>query len=103
MASSETDKNMQELKEQFIALSGKLEGFMVLINSRMDAHLQNQADISAEHSKTREELYRPSKGLFSRVQELEAWKSTVTKLAWIMVSAMVYLVGHAIWSGFDPG
>lgn len=64
-------------------LDGKLTRMLDTIESVKDRQEGMADDISA----IKEAVYNPDEGLYARVRELETWKSTQTKLMWILITA----------------
>ena len=44
----------------------------------------------------KEAVYNPDQGIYARLRSLEAWKSTSSKVMWIMLSSIVGLVYYLI-------
>ena len=56
---------------------------------KLDGKLTRMLDTIETVKERQEAVYNPDEGLYARVRELESWKSTQTKLMWILVTAAV--------------
>ena len=52
-----------------------------------------QNEMSKDIVKIKEAVYNPDTGLYARLRELESWKSTSTKMIWILFTSMIGLIG----------
>jgi hypothetical protein len=83
----------------------KLTIVMAEISAKMQVLLDKQDELGENISKIKEAVYNPDTGLYarltkldSRLDALEAWKSTNTKVMWIIVSIGAGLVLNTGWS-----
>lgn len=87
-----------ELKEAFIRLESQLERMMDGI-----AVVKDEIEAMAEDiSKIKEAVYNPDEGIYARIRSLEAWKSTSTRITWIMFTSIVGLVSLGLWQLLFP-
>ena len=87
-----------ELKEAFIRLESQLERMMdgiAVVKDEIEAMAQ---DIS----KIKEAVYNPDEGIYARIRSLEAWKSTSTRITWIMFTSIVGLASLGLWQLLFP-
>ena len=87
-----------ELKEAFIRLESQLERMMDgidVVKGEIEAMAQ---DIS----KIKEAVYNPDEGIYARIRSLEAWKSTSTRITWIMFTSIVGLASLGLWQLLFP-
>jgi len=77
---------------------------MAEISAKMQVLLDKQDELGENISKIKEAVYNPDTGLYarltkldSRLDALEAWKSTNTKVMWIIVSIGAGLVLNTGW------
>ena len=82
----------------------KLTIVMAEISAKMQVLLDKQDELGENISKIKEAVYNPDTGLYarltkidSRLDALEAWKSTNTKVMWIIVSIGAGLVLNTGW------
>lgn len=82
----------------------KLTIVMAEISAKMQVLLDKQDELGENISKIKEAVYNPDTGLYarltkldSRLDALEAWKSTNTKMMWIIVSIGAGLVLNTGW------
>lgn len=57
---------------------------------------ERQEMVASDVSKIKEAVYNPDQGLYARIRQLEAWKSTSTKLIWTLFTAMTGLMSAII-------
>ena len=87
-----------ELKEAFIRLESQLERMMDGI-----AVVKDEIEAMAEDiSKIKEAVYNPDEGIYARIRSLEAWKSTSTRITWIMFTSIFGLVSLGLWQLLFP-
>lgn len=87
-----------ELKEAFIRLESQLERMMDGI-----AVVKDEIEAMAEDiSKIKEAVYNPDEGIYARIRSLEAWKSTSTRITWIMFTSIVGLASLGLWQLLFP-
>jgi|TARA_R110002020_G_scaffold48742_1_gene138897 hypothetical protein len=89
-----TDDEQQKLTVMMIELSGKVQ---IL--------LDKQDELADNINKIKEAVYNPDSGLYARLKELdiriqhiESWKSTNTRLMWIVGGSVVGLLIRTGWS-----
>ena len=87
-----------ELKEAFIRLESQLERMMDGIDVVKDEIEAMAEDIS----KIKEAVYNPDEGIYARIRSLEAWKSTSTRITWIMFTSIVGLASLGLWQLLFP-
>ena len=57
---------------------------------------ERQEMVARDVSKIKEAVYNPDQGLYARIRQLEAWKSTSTKLIWTLFTAMTGLMSAIV-------
>lgn len=87
-----------ELKEAFIRLDAQLDRMMDGIGVVKDEIEAMAEDIS----KIKEAVYNPDEGIYARIRSLEAWKSTSTRITWIMFTSIVGLASLGLWQLMFP-
>ena len=87
-----------ELKEAFIRLESQLERMMDGIDVVKDEIEAMAGDIS----KIKEAVYNPDEGIYARIRSLETWKSTSTRITWIMFTSIVGLASLGLWQLLFP-
>ena len=75
-----------------------------LLSSGIDGIKNDIDDMAEDISKFTEAMYNPDRGLYARqvllearIQQLEAWKASNTKVIWSVVSLTIALVMNSIW------
>ena len=63
--------------------------------------VKDKQDImAADIAKIKEAVYNPDNGLYARLRQLEAWRSTSSKLIWTLFSSVVGLLSAFIIKSF---
>jgi len=82
----------------------KLVVMMTEMVTKMQVLLEKQDELGDNIAKIKEAVYHPDKGLYARLSRLdarldmlEAWKGTNTRVMWIVVSVSVGLLANAAW------
>ena len=87
-----------ELKEAFIRLESQLERMM----DGIDVVKGDLEAMAEDISKIKEAVYNPDEGIYTRIRSLEAWKSTSTRITWIMFTSIVGLASLGLWQLLFP-
>ena len=87
-----------ELKEAFIRLEAQLERMM----DGIDVVKGDLEAMAEDISKIKEAVYNPDEGIYARIRSLEAWKSTSTRITWIMFTSIVGLASLGLWQLLFP-
>ena len=92
-----TDDEQQKLTLMLVELSGKIQTV-----------LDKQEELAENVSKIKEAVY-PDSGLYARLKELdiriiqlESWKSTNTRIMWLVGGSVVGLLVKTAWSVLFP-
>ena len=82
----------------------KLTVMMVELSSKVQTLLDKQDELAENISKIKEAVYNPDSGLYARLKELdiriqhiETWKSTNSRLMWIVGGSVVGLIMQTAW------
>tara|TARA_R100000030_G_scaffold15345_1_gene10158 strand:+ start:285 stop:575 length:291 start_codon:yes stop_codon:yes gene_type:complete len=92
------DNQSYELKEAFIRLESQLDRMMDGIGV-VKSEIESMAE---DITKIKEAVYNPDQGIYARLRSLESWKSTSSKVMWIMLSSIVGLVSLSVWQLIFP-
>ena len=83
----------------------KLTVMMVELSSKVQILLDKQDELAENINKIKEAVYNPDSGLYARLKELdiriqhiESWKSTNTRLMWLVGGSVVGLLVRTAWS-----
>lgn len=83
----------------------KLTVMMVELSSKVQILLDKQDELADNINKIKEAVYNPDSGLYARLKELdiriqhiESWKSTNTRLMWLVGGSVVGLLVRTAWS-----
>ncbi len=70
------------------------------ICNSVDIVKDKQDVMAADIAKIKEAVYNPDEGLYARLRELEAWKSTSSKLIWTLFTSIIGILGALIIKSF---
>ena len=90
---------MDQHTQALIELSGKLERMM----DGIDAVKEKQSEMAEDITKIKEAVYNPDEGIYARLRELESWKSTSSKLIWMIIATTIGLSAASVWRSFILG
>tara|TARA_R110002012_G_scaffold528_2_gene2457 strand:- start:1401 stop:1682 length:282 start_codon:yes stop_codon:yes gene_type:complete len=83
----------------------KLTVMMIELSSKVQTLLDKQDELAENINKIKEAVYNPDSGLYARLKELdiriqhiETWKSTNSRLMWIVGGSVVGLLVQTAWS-----
>jgi len=63
----------------------------------IDIVKDKQEEMADDIGKIKEAVYNPDSGLYARLRELESWKSTSSRLIWIIITTLVSLTAATIY------
>ena len=75
-----------------IELNGKFERDMDNIEIVKD----KQEEMASDIVKIKEAVYNPDQGIYARIRELESFKRQVSKVLWIVMTALIGLGIHQV-------
>lgn len=82
----------------------KLTVMMVELSSKVQIILDKQEELAENIAKIKEAVYNPDSGLYARlkeldirIQQIEAWKNTTTKVIWIVGWSTAGLIAQTAW------
>ena len=78
----------------------KLDVKMDKICNSLELFKEKQDLIAADIAKIKEAVYNPDNGLYARLRQLEAWRSTSSKLIWTLFSSVIGLLSAFIIKNF---
>jgi len=64
---------------------------------------EKQEEMHEDIAKIKEAVYNPDTGLYARIKNLETWKSTSTKMMWILFTSFVGVVGAIVLNKISSG
>ena len=62
-----------------------------------------QEEMAEDISKIKEAVYNPDEGIYARIRELESWKSSSSKLIWMIVASVIGLGAASVLTTFFHG
>ena len=82
----------------------KLTIMMTELSSKVQILLDKQDELAENISKIKEAVYNPDQGLYARltaldtrIQHIESWKNTNTRLMWLVGGSVVGLLVKTAW------
>ena len=82
----------------------KLTMMMVELSSKIQILLDKQDELAENINKIKEAVYNPDSGLYARlkeldtrIQHLELWKATNSRILWLVGGSVVGLLMKATW------
>ena len=78
---------------EFVELKGQLQRIEDAIMTIKEKNEEMADDIT----KIKEAIYNPDQGIYSRLKELEAWKSSVTRVLWLLATGALGSFGVTLW------
>ncbi len=63
----------------------------------IDIVKDKQEEMADDIGKIKEAVYNPDSGLYARLRELESWKSTSSRLIWIIITTLVSLTAATVY------
>ena len=83
----------------------KLTVMMVELSSKIQILLDKQDELAENINKIKEAVYNPDSGLYARlkeldtrIQQIELWKSTNTRIMWLVGGSVVGLLVKTAWA-----
>ena len=83
----------------------KLTVMMVELSSKIQILLDKQDELADNINKIKEAVYNPDSGLYARlkeldtrIQQIELWKSTNTRIMWLGGGSVVGLLVKTAWA-----
>ena len=83
----------------------KLTVMMVELSSKVQILLDKQDELAENINKIKEAVYNPDSGLYARLKELdiriqhiESWKATNSRILWLVGGSVAVLLVQAGWS-----
>jgi len=76
-----------------IELGGKLD----IITQSIETVKDKQEEMARDIVQIKEAVYNPDEGLYARLRELEQWKSTSSRLLWMIIASVVTLTMATIY------
>jgi len=83
---------MTEGNNNLLELHTKIDRLSLAIQTMKE----KQEEMFEHLSKIKESVYNPDQGLYARLKELETWKSTSSRLIWILVTSTTALIGALV-------
>ena len=83
----------------------KLTVMMIELSGKVQILLDKQDELADNINKIKEAVYNPDSGLYARlkdldarIQNIESWKATNTRILWIVGGSVVALLLQTAWS-----
>ena len=78
---------------EFTELKGQLQRIEDAIMTMKEKNEEMADDVT----KIKEAIYNPDEGIYSRLKELEAWKSSMSRVLWLLATGALGSLGVALW------
>ena len=89
-----SSKDSTPVQVTFAEIDGKFDQIM----QSVDTIKEKQEEMADDISKIKTAVYDPDSGLYARLRELESWKTTSSRLIWIIISAVATLTVALIYN-----
>ena len=90
---------MDQHAQALIELNGNLNRMVDSIEVVKD----RQEEMADDISKIKEAVYNPDEGIYARIRELESWKSSSSKLIWMIIASVIGLGAASVWASVLNG
>ncbi len=87
-----------ELSKAILRLESNIERMM----DGIDVVKNEIQDMATDISKIKEAVYDPDQGIYARLRSLESWRSTSSKITWIMITAFLGVAVLSLWNLIFP-
>ena len=87
-----------ELSKAILRLESNIERMM----DGIDVVKNEIQDMATDISKIKEAVYDPDQGIYARLRSLESWRSTSSKITWIMITAFLGVAVLSLWNLMFP-
>jgi septation ring formation regulator EzrA len=88
-----SDKINVNTAVEYVELKGQLQRIEDAIMTIKEKNEEMADDIT----KIKEAIYNPDQGIYSRLKELEAWKSSMSRVLWLLATGALGSLGVALW------
>jgi hypothetical protein len=85
-------------KEGFEQCMMKIDLKMSQMVSSLAVVGEKQEEMAKDISEIKSAVYHPDEGLYARIRALETWKSTSTKMMWILFTSFAGTIGAMVLS-----
>ena len=85
---------MDDQAQALVELNGRFDRLM----DGIDAVKERQDEMAEDISEIKKAVYHPDAGIYARIRELESWKSTSSRLIWLIIASVIGLTSAAIWA-----
>ena len=75
----------------------ELKGHLQRIEDAIMTMKEKNEEMADDVSKIKEAIYNPDEGIYSRLKELEAWKSSMSRVLWLLATGALGSLGVALW------
>jgi len=89
-----SDIDISTSAELMMQIDLKMTGLV----SSLDVVRSKQEEIADDITKIKDAVYHPDEGLYARIRALESWKSTSTRMMWILFTSFAGTIGAILMS-----
>ena len=83
-----------ELSKAILRLESSIQRMM----DGIDVVKNEIQKMATDISKIKDAVYDPDQGIYARLRSLESWKSTSSKITWIMTTAFLGIATLSLWN-----
>jgi|TARA_R110000824_G_scaffold71132_3_gene182350 peptidoglycan hydrolase CwlO-like protein len=83
-----------ELSKAILRLESSIQRMM----DGIDVVKNEIQEMATDISKIKDAVYDPDQGIYARLRSLESWKSTSSKITWIMTTAFLGIATLSLWN-----
>jgi len=77
----------------FVEIKGQLQR----IEDTILSIKEKSEEMAGDLHKIKEAIYNPDQGIYTRLKELENWKSNITRIIWISATVLIGVITLAAW------
>lgn len=96
MSEESTKKTFSSTVETAIGFV-EIKGQLQRIEDTILSIKEKSEEMAGDLHKIKEAIYNPDQGIYTRLKELENWKSNITRIIWISATVLIGAVTLAAW------
>lgn len=96
MSEESTKKTFSSTVETAIGFV-EIKGQLQRIEDTILSIKEKSEEMAGDLHKIKEAIYNPDQGIYTRLKELENWKSNITRIIWISATVLIGVITLAAW------
>lgn len=96
MSEESTKKTFSSTVETAIGFV-EIKGQLQRIEDTILSIKEKSEEMAGDLHKIKEAIYNPDQGIYTRLKELENWKSNITRIIWISATVLIGAITLAAW------